>query len=76
MIRRLLKEKTGAVAFGIAAVLAPVIMLFPASCGALCAGCPLSGGCLTVPAVAAGLGALSLRARLIAVAGRFVGNKA
>ena len=74
MIRGLLKEKAGALAFGFAALLAPVIMLLPSTCGSLCAGCPLSGGCLTVPAVAAGIGALGLRKRLGAVAGRFTGD--
>lgn len=63
MIRELLREKTGALAFGFAAVLAPVIMVLPSTCGTLCAGCPLSGGCLTVPAVAAGIGIFGLRKR-------------
>lgn len=76
MIRGLFKEKAGALAFGFAAILAPVIMLLPSSCGSLCAGCPLSGGCLTVPAVAAGIGALGLRARIRAVGGRFIGDGA
>jgi hypothetical protein len=76
MIRGLLKEKAGALAFGFAAALAPVIMLLPSSCGSFCAGCPLSGGCLTVPVVAAGIGALGLGARIRATAGRFIGGRA
>ncbi len=72
MILTLLKEKTSALAFIIAAGIAPIAFFLPLSCGAACAGCPAGGGCLLIPAVAAGIGAAGLRSRIRAGLSRIV----
>ncbi len=70
MIPALVREKTGMLAFGIAALFPPFATLIPASCGVACGGCPLTGGCLAIPAVAAGIGVFSSRPRIRAIATR------
>jgi hypothetical protein len=70
MIFSILREKAGMIAFALAASVAPLATFVPASCGAACGGCPLAGGCLAIPAVAAGIGAYSLRFRLSTGLGR------
>ncbi len=64
MILPLLKVKMGILAFGLAALFAPVATLVPSSCGAACGGCPLAGGCMVVPAVAVGIGVIRFRTRI------------
>ncbi|HEX3002190.1 MAG TPA: hypothetical protein VHN82_07475 [Methanoregula sp.] len=58
------RKRAGIFAFALAASLAPLATLIPASCGTACGACPLSGGCLAVPAVAVGIGAFGVRSRL------------
>jgi hypothetical protein len=70
MIPALLREKAGVFAFALAAFFAPLATLVPGSCGAACGGCPLAGGCLAIPVVAAGIGAFSCGPRFRALAGR------
>jgi hypothetical protein len=64
VILRFLKDRMGILAFGFAALAAPLAMLVPTSCGAACAGCPLAGGCIVVPVVAVGIGASGLMMRI------------
>jgi hypothetical protein len=64
MIFSFVKEKAGMIAFALAALITPLATFVPASCGAACAGCPLAGGCLAIPAVAMGIGVFSLRSRI------------
>jgi hypothetical protein len=74
MIPAFVREKTGIFAFALAAFFAPLATLVPASCGAACGGCPLAGGCLAIPAVAAGIGAFSFGPRIRAMAGKILGK--
>ncbi|MDD5188252.1 MAG: hypothetical protein PHF57_08595 [Methanoregula sp.] len=74
MILTILREKAGMLAFGLAAFFAPLSTFIPASCGVACGGCPLGGGCLAIPVVAAGIGAFSCRSRILALFGRITGK--
>ena len=49
--------RKGIGAFLIAGASAPVALLLPASCGAACGACPVSGGCLVIPGAVAVLAA-------------------
>ncbi len=49
--------RKGIGAFLIAGTSVPVALLLPASCGAACGACPVSGGCLVIPGAVAVLAA-------------------
>lgn len=70
MILSRVREKTGIFAFALAAFFTPLASFIPASCGAACGGCPLTGGCLAIPTVAAGIGFFSFGPRIRAIARR------
>lgn len=74
MIMAFVREKMGVLAFGLAATVAPAATLIPASCGIACGGCPLAGGCLAFPAIAAGIGAFSFRSGIRGMFGRILGK--
>jgi|GEM_PF-1030723 len=58
-----LKEGIGMVIFDLAALFAPLATLVPSACGS-CAGCPIAGGCIVVPAVAVRNGGFGFRDRI------------
>lgn len=45
--------RRGIGAFIIAGASTPLALLLPASCGAACGACPVSGGCLVIPGTVA-----------------------
>lgn len=72
MIGPFIRKKYQMLVFGLAALFPPFTILVPTSCGTACGMCPLSGGCLALPLVAACTWAFSFRSRILAIFGKII----